>query len=143
MIGQLFNCITPFASGGQPIQAYYMTRGGMPVGKATSVLLAKFIVYQTVLALYSAGVLIFEYRNFAENIDGFSKLALIGFIVNAAVVVVLFCVGFFPKITSGFFQSCLVILPRLLAPASTGRSIPSIRALPSCAGSGASWQPWQ
>lgn len=113
MIGQLFNCITPFASGGQPIQAYYMTRGGMPVGKATSVLLAKFIVYQTVLALYSAGVLIFEYRNFAENIDGFSKLALIGFIVNAAVVVVLFCVGFFPKITGGFFQSCLVILAKL------------------------------
>ena len=24
MIGQLFNCITPFASGGQPIQAYYL-----------------------------------------------------------------------------------------------------------------------
>ena len=113
MIGQLFNCITPFASGGQPIQAFHMTRSGMPVGKATSVLLAKFIVYQTVLALYSAAVLIFEYRNFAENIDGFSKLALIGFAVNAAVVVVLFCVGFFPKITGGFFQSCLLILARL------------------------------
>ena len=113
MIGQLFNCITPFASGGQPIQAFHMTRSGMPVGKATSVLLAKFIVYQTVLALYSAAVLIFEYRNFAENIDGFSKLALIGFAVNAAVVVVLFCVGFFPKITGGFFQSCLLILAKL------------------------------
>lgn len=113
MIGQLFNCITPFASGGQPIQAFHMTRSGMPVGKATSVLLAKFIVYQTVLALYSAVVLIFEYRNFAENIDGFSKLALIGFAVNAAVVVVLFCVGFFPKITGGFFQSCLLILAKL------------------------------
>ena len=102
MIGQFFNCITPFASGGRPIQAYYMTRGGMPVGKATSVLLAKFIVYQTVLARYSAGVLIFEYRNFVENIEGFSELALIGFIVNAAVVVVLFCVGFFPKIHRRF-----------------------------------------
>lgn len=126
MIGQFFNCITPFASGGQPIQAYYMTRGGMPVGKATSVLLAKFIVYQTVLALYSAGVLIFEYRNFVENIDGFSKLALIGFIVNAAVVVVLFCVGFFPKITGGFFQSCLVILAKLRIvrdPKGTGAGI--------------------
>ena len=126
MIGQLFNCVTPFASGGQPIQAYYMTRGGMPVGKATSVLLAKFIVYQTVLALYSAGVLIFEYRNFVENIEGFSKLALIGFIVNAAVVVVLFCVGFFPKITGGFFQSCLLILAKLRIvrdPKGTGAGI--------------------
>lgn len=99
MIGQLFNCITPFASGGQPIQAFYMTRGGMPVGKASSVLLAKFIVYQTVLALYSAGVLVFAYRSFVGQVEGFTQLALIGFAVNAAVVVVLFCVGFFPKIT--------------------------------------------
>ena len=113
MIGQLFNCITPFASGGQPIQAFYMTRGGMPVGKASSVLLAKFIVYQTVLALYSAGVLVFAYRSFVGQVEGFTQLALIGFAVNAAVVVVLFCVGFFPKITGGFFRSCLVILARL------------------------------
>ena len=113
MIGQLFNCIPPFASGGQPIQAFYMTRGGMPVGKASSVLLAKFIVYQTVLALYSAGVLVFAYRSFVGQVEGFTQLALIGFAVNAAVVVVLFCVGFFPKITGGFFRSCLVILARL------------------------------
>ena len=26
MIGQLFNCITPFASGGQPVQAYHMVK---------------------------------------------------------------------------------------------------------------------
>ena len=143
MIGQLFNCITPFASGGQPIQAFYMTRGGMPVGKASSVLLAKFIVYQTVLALYSAGVLVFAYRSFVGQVEGFTQLALIGFAVNAAVVVVLFCVGFFPKITGGFFRSCLVSRwPGCASsgsrsaspPASTGRSPPSTRALPSCAG---------
>lgn len=62
-------------------------------------LLAKFIVYQTVLALYSAGVLVFAYRSFVGQVEGFTQLALIGFAVNAAVVVVLFCVGFFPKIT--------------------------------------------
>ncbi len=113
MIGQLFNCITPFASGGQPIQAYYMVRRGMPVGLASSVLLAKFIVYQTVLALYSAAVLALEYRRFQQNIAGFAGLALVGFAVNAAVVAVLFCVGFFPKITGGFFHSCTAILGRL------------------------------
>ncbi len=112
MIGQLFNCITPFASGGQPIQAYYMVRRGMPVGLASSVLLAKFIVYQTVLALYSAAVLALEYRRFQQNIAGFAGLALVGFAVNAAVVAVLFCVGFFPKITGGFFHSCTAILGR-------------------------------
>ena len=113
MIGQLFNCITPFASGGQPVQAYYMVRRGMPVGKASSVLLAKFIVYQTVLAFYSGAVLTFAYRSFTRNISGFSRLALIGFVVNTAVVAVLFCVGFFPRITGSFFHSCTAILGRL------------------------------
>lgn len=33
MIGQLFNCITPFSSGGQPVQAYYMTKDGVSLRK--------------------------------------------------------------------------------------------------------------
>ena len=128
MIGQFFNCVTPFASGGQPVQAYYMARQGMPVGRAGSVLLAKFIVYQTVLALYSAAVLVFEYRNFSENIPGFMGLALLGFVVNFAVVVVLYCVGFFPRITGSFFESCLYILGRLRLvrdPEAAGRRVAS------------------
>ena len=51
MIGQLFNCITPFASGGQPIQAYDMAKCGVPIGVATCSLLLKFIVFQTGLTL--------------------------------------------------------------------------------------------
>ena len=98
------------------------------MGRAGSVLLAKFIVYQTVLALYSAAVLVFEYRNFSENIPGFMGLALLGFVVNFAVVVVLYCVGFFPRITGSFFESCLYILGRLRLvrdPEAAGRRVAS------------------
>ena len=49
MVGQLFNCITPFASGGQPMQAYMLSKYGQSVGTASSALLARFIVYQFVL----------------------------------------------------------------------------------------------
>lgn len=96
MIGQLFNCITPFATGGQPMQIYFLTQRGMPAGLATLALLSRFLVYQSVLTLYSAVVLIFRLKFFLEHISGFSALAVIGFMVNLFVVAALICFTFFP-----------------------------------------------
>ena len=44
MIGQFFNCITPFASGGQPMQALYLMKKGVALSFASCSLLIKFIV---------------------------------------------------------------------------------------------------
>lgn len=96
MIGQLFNCITPCASGGQPMQAYHMTKCSVPLGIASSSLLSRFIVYQIVLTIYSTIVLIFKFGFFAGKVSAFGFLVFIGFIINTFVVIMLFCVGFFP-----------------------------------------------
>lgn len=32
IIGQYFNCITPSSTGGQPMQAYYLVKFGVPLG---------------------------------------------------------------------------------------------------------------
>lgn len=101
MIGQLFNCITPFASGGQPMQAYCMVKCGIPIGQASSILLIKFIIYQIILTLYSLIALIFRFQFFANQVSDFSYLVFIGFIVNSIIVIGLICVGFFPNITKG------------------------------------------
>ena len=66
MVGQLFNCITPFASGGQPIQAYRLKQFGIPVGKASCILLAKFIVYQVVLTIYSLILILLRFSFFVS-----------------------------------------------------------------------------
>ena len=71
MVGQLFNCITPFASGGQPMQAYMLSKYGQSVGTASSALLARFIVYQFVLTVYSVVVLVFKFTFFLEQVSGF------------------------------------------------------------------------
>lgn len=62
MIGQFFNCITPFASGGQPMQALYLMKKGVALSFASCSLLIKFIVYQFVLTLYSAVTLALCFR---------------------------------------------------------------------------------
>ncbi len=49
MIGQLFNNITPFATGGQPMQAYELTKTGKKVSDSLSAMIIKFIVTQIAL----------------------------------------------------------------------------------------------
>lgn len=99
MIGQYFNCITPFASGGQPIQAYYLVKFGVPLGSALTVLLSKFIVYQAILTVYSAIILIFRLNYVLDTNPIMMPLVIIGFIVNSAVIAGLLMLALFRKPT--------------------------------------------
>lgn len=99
MIGQFFNCITPFSSGGQPMQALHMVKTGVPFGRASSCLLTKFIVYQVVLTLYSLVVLFIKLDEFSAKINGFTYMVLFGFIVNTLVVLALLSIGCFKRVT--------------------------------------------
>ena len=48
---QFFNAVTPFATGGQPYQIYYLKKSGIEYAKSTTVVLQNFIVYQIALVL--------------------------------------------------------------------------------------------
>ncbi|MDE6725615.1 MAG: flippase-like domain-containing protein, partial [Ruminiclostridium sp.] len=86
MIGLYFNCITPFATGGQPIQAYYLVKFGVPLGSALTALLSKSIAYQAVLTVYSAVILIFKLHYVVDTNPLMMPLIIVGFIVNTAVI---------------------------------------------------------
>ena len=104
MVGQLFNCITPFASGGQPMQAYYMIQRNMPLSTATASLMGKFIVYQVTLIIYSTVLMIARFAYFTANVSGFTYLTLIGYLVNFAVMGFFFAVIYFNKPTIKIIQ---------------------------------------
>lgn len=99
MIGQLFNCVTPFASGGQPVQAYDLVKCGVPLGVASSSLIVKFMIYQVALTVYSAVVLLFYWRSFAGMVNGFGWLVFVGFTINFLVMLALCAVCVFRKFT--------------------------------------------
>lgn len=112
MLGQLFNCLTPFSSGGQPAQAYCMTKQGIPLGKASSILLIKFIIYQVVLTIYSLLLLFFRFNFFITEVSRFTYFAVIGFIVNFFVVILLIGIGFFPNLVKHFLFAIVNLLSR-------------------------------
>lgn len=111
MVGQLFNCLTPFSSGGQPMQAFDMKRYGIPIGTATCSLLIKFIVYQFSLTILSAIVLILKFNYFSSQVSGFVYLVIIGFLVNFIVLAFLISIGFF----KGFTTKCTNGIIRVLS----------------------------
>ena len=52
VITQFFNGITPFSTGGQPMEIYMLTGHGISANKGTMIILQNFIFYQVALVLF-------------------------------------------------------------------------------------------
>lgn len=93
IIGQYYNSVTPFASGGQPSIVYYLSKSGVPAGFATSSLMIKFFMYQVVLTLYC--FVSFVAR--AGYIYSYSKmmffLALVGLVITTGSVFMVYALS--------------------------------------------------
>lgn len=95
LIGQYFNCITPLSTGGEPMQVYYFSKKSVPVGSSTIVLLCRFIVYQSVMIMFTLAMLLLRYRYFLEELSALTVLTLVGFIINMVVMIALFLLACF------------------------------------------------
>ena len=95
MVGVLYSALTPFSTGGQPMQIYSMHRLGMDTGAAGSIIAMKTLVYQVVLVLYSLVMVIWKLPFFQTNISGFSFLTIFGLVCNSTFIflVLLFCIS--------------------------------------------------
>lgn len=95
VITKFFNGITPFASGGQPMQVYLMKKDGIRMSKSINIIIQNFIIYQ--LALVTLGIFALVCNNLFNifpDIPILRKLVAIGFLVNTLVMVVSFIVSF-------------------------------------------------
>lgn len=93
MIGQLFNNITPFSSGGQPMQAYELNKTGKRVSDSLSAMAIKFIITQTALVVSTLVVVVIEFDFFKTLMQNYLWVAIIGFIVNIIAIIVMILAG--------------------------------------------------
>ncbi|MDE7361721.1 MAG: flippase-like domain-containing protein [Oscillospiraceae bacterium] len=115
IIGQYFNCITPFASGGQPMQAYYFVQFGVPLGSALTALLSRFIVYQFVLTAYSVFTLCIGFGQFGDDLSskGLMPFVFIGFVINTAVIVFLMSIALWKSGTVKAANALITLLTKI------------------------------
>ncbi len=113
MIGQLFNNITPFCSGGQPMQAYYMQKDGRRVSDAFSIFSVKFVISQTALVIFTFLVTLFQWNYFQALMSNFFLLAILGFSVNIFAIVFIFIIGVNQKLALAMVKPILKLLGKL------------------------------
>ena len=94
IIGQYFNCITPLSSGGQPMQAYYYQRFGLPVEHAMPMLLCRFIVYQMTMTVYAIIALVLRFNYFMVDLRPIMYLVAIGFLGGFVLMAMLLALAF-------------------------------------------------
>ena len=94
VIGQYFNCITPLSSGGQPMQAYYYSRFGLPLEYSMPMLLCRFIVYQLTMTVYAIIVLVLRFNYFTQDLRAIMYLVAIGFFGGFVLMAMLFSLAF-------------------------------------------------
>ena len=98
MIGQLFNNITPFASGGQPMQAYELTKTNKRISDSLSAMAMKFIITQTALVIFTFIIMMVEF-NFLEGLmHDYLWVAVVSFIANIIAVAAVILAGVNKKV---------------------------------------------
>lgn len=88
-IGFFYSSITPSASGGQPMQLFYMTKDGHKFGSSFVVLMTIATMNKIVLTLLGFFLLIFAKPVLMTHLDGYTTLFYIGLILDFCWVVIL------------------------------------------------------
>lgn len=111
---QFFNAVTPFATGGQPYQIYYLKQVGIDYASSTSVVIENFIVYQIALVLLGIVALISnQIFDIFKNAELLQRLIALGFIINALVIILLFVVAFSKKLNKVIISFGIKVLTKL------------------------------
>ncbi len=86
LAGQYYSNITPGASGGQPMQIYYLHKENVPTGVATSSIVMRFVCYQLMLSVIGT-VLWIIYRPFVAQQTGNGQwILIVGYVYNLIMV---------------------------------------------------------
>lgn len=109
LIEQLFNGITPFSTGGQPAQLVAMLQSGVDGGIASSVLLMKFVVFQSMIVVNFVISLLIGFHYIEEKLHVLSLLVIFGFVIHLSVIVALLMIMYWYNFTKRMMN--IVIKP--------------------------------
>lgn len=102
--GLYYSNITPGASGGQPMQIYYLHKEGVPLGLASSALVVRFFSFQAMLSIISTALWI-GYSDFiGQQLGGHIWIFIVGYVYNLVLVLGLVLVAMNKKIVRFFIS---------------------------------------
>ena len=113
LITKFFNGITPFSSGGQPMQIYMLKKEGIRITKATNIIVQNFIIYQAALVALGLFAVVYNYFNHIfESSPILGHLVTVGFIINTLVMLGLLIISFSNKFNHFLVRTGIKILSK-------------------------------
>lgn len=112
-VGFFYSCITPSASGGQPMQVMMMRRDRIPVPVSTVVLALVTITYKLVLVFLGLIVLCVRPPQIMAYLEPAESLIVIGLILNVVCVAALLLLVFHPSLVHAAAVRCMMVLHRI------------------------------
>ena len=107
------SAITPFASGGQPLQAYYMYQDGVPLAHSTLALLVQLACYHTVSVVAALAAFIGFHAQLTRALGANRYLLLAGVMVNALLLVFYLVAIFSKKLAPCVVHGVLRLMARI------------------------------
>lgn len=112
-VGFFYSCVTPSASGGQPMQIYYMKKEKIPIPISTVILMIVTITYKLVLVVIGLGIVLFA-RGFLEQyLSEVLFIFYLGLGLNCFCVTFMIILVFHPHLAKQIMTQGLRLLERL------------------------------
>ncbi len=112
-IGFFYSGITPSATGGQPMQLYYMKKDGNRLSDSSVVLMTVAVIYKFVLVVVGVLLLLFWLLPLRQYFGGYLSLFLLGLFLNVALVVILAAVMVAPGVMYRLLAGAEKVLVRV------------------------------
>ena len=112
-VGFFFSCITPSASGGQPMQIYYMKKEKISIPVSTVILMIVTITYKLVLVVIGIGIAIFGRGFHHKYLEGILTVINLGLALNIFCVTFMTILVFHPLLAKAIMVKGMKLLERL------------------------------
>lgn len=112
-VGFFFSCITPSATGGQPMQIYYMKKEKIPIPFATVILMIITITYKLVLVIVGVLIPIFARKFMDKYLTDILPVFYLGVMLNVFCISFMTLLVFHPVLAEKIILKCMYWLERL------------------------------
>lgn len=109
-VGFFFSGVTPSASGGQPMQIFFMKRDRISIGVSTQILMIVTIAYKAVLVLIGAATIIFRPHNVVDKLDDIMGWCYLGIVLNVAFIICILVI----MLKSSWAEKLIIYIVKLL-----------------------------
>lgn len=112
-IGFFYCCITPSASGGQPMQVVYMRKDRIPVAVSTVVLAVITIVYKLVLVLIGTAVMVIRPAAVMPYLEPAEGIIWLGLVLNVICIAALLVLVFWPNLVRRLARWSMALIGKI------------------------------